>query len=83
MTANLVARLTSLATAGHLIIDEETGRAIERIIEVEAVEPRDYTAKDGSLKTSYDIKLPRNNFGEVMKRNPFDVGQNSLCLQQP
>jgi hypothetical protein len=28
-------------------------------VEVEAVEPREYTAKDGSLKTSYDIKLPK------------------------
>lgn len=38
------------------------------IIEVESVEPRDYTAKDGTLKTAYNIKLPRTGFGELIKR---------------
>lgn len=39
------------------------------VIEVEAVEKQDYTSKqDGSLKTSYNIKLPKfGNNGDVMK----------------
>lgn len=38
------------------------------VVEVEAVEEKQYTAKDNTLKTSYDIKLPK--FGgsvDVMK----------------
>ena len=42
--------------------------AIGKVVEVESVDKRDYTATDGTLKTSYDIKLPRSGFGEVMKR---------------
>lgn len=38
------------------------------VIEVEGVEKRDYTAKDGSLKTSYDIKMPRVGFGEILEQ---------------
>lgn len=42
--------------------------AVGQVIEVENVESRDYTATDGSLKTSWDIKLPRSGFGEILKR---------------
>ena len=38
------------------------------VVEVEAVEEREYTAKDGTLKKSHDIKLPKfGNNTEVMK----------------
>lgn len=50
-------------------------------VEVESVETREYTAKDGSLKTSYDIKLPR--FGgnsDVMKALEEVRGQNAKML---
>ena len=29
-------------------------------VEIDRIESRDYTAKDGSLKSSYDIKLPNS-----------------------
>ena len=42
--------------------------AIGKVVEVESVDKRDYTATDGTLKTSYEIKLPRSGFGELIKR---------------
>lgn len=43
--------------------------AVGQTVEVEDVEPRSYTAKDGSQKTSLDIKFSKfNNNSEVLKK---------------
>lgn len=42
--------------------------SVGKVVEVESVDKRDYTATDGTLKTSYEIKLPRSGFGEILKR---------------
>lgn len=44
------------------------GWQVGATIEVESVEKRDYTGKDGTLKTSFDIKLPRTGFGEILEQ---------------
>jgi hypothetical protein len=57
------------------------------VVEVETVEKRDYTAKDGTLKVSHDIKLPRFGGGNVEVTKALEEIRNTqvrhgLLLQE-
>lgn len=60
--------------------------AVGQEIEVEGIDKRDYTAQDGTLKTSYDLRLPKfGGLGDVTKK--MEEIQNAqtkqlLILQQ-
>lgn len=53
---------------GYWLNEDRRKYAVGQTIEVEGVEKNDYTAKDGSLKTAYNLLFPKTNFQEILKR---------------